>query len=174
MGINTYNLQSVKKELQHLNSGQLTDLCLRLAKYKKDNKELLSYLLFEADNNDGYIQSIKREIDTLFNSLPTHSYYLAKVLRKVLKLITKHVKFMSSKPAEIELLIHYCQQYIMSVDKRTNYKPLRQLLHKQLEKITKLINALHEDLQYDYKTEFEKVVLQADEKMSWINKSDYL
>ena len=174
MGINTYNLQSVKKELQHLSSNQLSDLCLRLAKYKKENKELLSFLLFEASNEDNYIVSIKQEIDELFKSLPSHSYYLAKTLRKVLKLITKHVKFMASKPAEIDLLLHYCQQYINNFDKRTGYKPLRQLLHKQLEKIAKLISALHEDLQHDYKTEFEKVIQQADEKMSWINKHDYV
>jgi hypothetical protein len=174
MGINTYNLQAVKKELQHLSVSQLSDLCLRLAKYKKENKELLSYLLFEADNENAYIESIKQEIDELFKTLPSHSYYLAKTLRKVLKLITKHVKFMGSKPAEIDLLIHYCQQYINHIDKRTGYKPLRQLLHKQLEKIAKLISALHEDLQYDHKNDFEKLLQQADEKMGWINKHDYV
>lgn len=174
MGINTYNLQSVKKELQHLSGAQLTDLCLRLAKYKKENKELLSYLLFEAGNDAGYIENIKQEIDDQFKALPSHSYYLAKSLRKVLKLITKHVKFMASKPAEVDLLLHYCEQYVKYVDKRTGYKPLRQLLHKQLEKTAKLINSLHEDLQYDHQAGFEKVVELADEKMSWINKHDYL
>ena len=174
MGINTYNLQAVKKELQHLSVSQLSDLCLRLAKYKKENKELLSYLLFEVDNEVGYIESIKQEIDELFKTLPNHSYYLAKTLRKILKLITKHVKFMGSKTAEIELLIHYSHQYINHVDKRTGYKPLRQLLHKQLEKVAKLISALHEDLQYDHKHDFEKLAQQADEKMGWINKHDYV
>jgi hypothetical protein len=174
MGITTYNLQSVKKELQHLSSGQMADLCLRLAKYKKENKELLSYLLFEADNEASYIEGIKQEIDALFNELPAHYYYIAKTMRKILKLITKHVKFMASKPAEIDLLLHYCQQYVNHVDRRTGYKPLKQLLHKQLEKVAKLINALHEDLQHDYKTEFEKVAEAADEKMPWINKRDYL
>lgn len=174
MGLNTYNLQSIKKELQHLNSSQLTELCLRLSKYKKDNKELLSYLLFDADNHDNYIDGIKQEMDTLFNELPSHYYYAAKSMRKVLKLITKHTKFMASKPAEIDLLLHYCQQYLNHVDKRTSYKPLRQLLHKQLEKTAKLIGALHEDLQYDHQAGFEKIVNEANEKLTWINKKDYL
>lgn len=174
MGLITYNLQSVKKELQHLSSSQLADLCLRLAKYKKENKELLSYLLFDADNNDTYIEGIKQEMDELFNELPSHYYYAAKSMRKILKLITKHTKFMASKPAEIELMLHYCQQYVNHVDKRTGYKPLRQILHKQLEKTAKLIGALHEDLQYDHKAGFEKAVQEADEKLSWINKNDYL
>ncbi|MFD1255409.1 hypothetical protein ACFQ3S_01255 [Mucilaginibacter terrae] len=174
MGLTTYNLQSVKKELQHLSSSQLADLCLRLAKYKKENKELLSYLLFDAGNHESYIGGIKQEMDDLFKELPAHYYYAAKSMRKILKLITKHTKFMASKPAEIDLLLHYCQQYVTHVDKRTGYKPLRQILHKQLEKTAKLIGALHEDLQYDHKAGFERAVLEADEKLSWINKNDYL
>lgn len=174
MGLNTYNLQVIKKELQHLSGSQLTELCLRLSKYKKENKELLSYLLFEANNHDSYIEGIKQEVDGMFNELPSHYYYAAKSMRKILKLIAKHAKFMASKPAEIELLIYYCQQYVNHVDKRTGYKPLRQLLHKQLEKVAKLIGALHEDLQYDHRSGFEKVVNEADEKLSWINKHDYL
>ena len=50
MSITTYGLQDIKKELQHLSSLQIADLCLRLSRYKKENKELLAYLLFEADN----------------------------------------------------------------------------------------------------------------------------
>jgi len=174
MGIITYNLQSIKKELQHLSSDQLAELCLRLTKYKKENKELLSYLLFEANNEAGYIEGIKQEMDTLFAEMNNHYYYQAKSLRKILRLVTKHTKFMASKSAEIDLLLHFSKQYSIYIDKRIGYKPLKQLLHRQLEKIAKLISALHEDLQYDYKNEFETVVLQADEQYSWINKRDYL
>jgi hypothetical protein len=174
MAINSYNLQSIKKELQHLSGGQLSDLCLRLAKYKKENKELLAYLLFEADNENSYIDNVKHEIDELFGTLPNHSYYQAKLLRKTLKLISKHSKFMASKPAEISLLLHFCRQYTAYIERRTTYKPLRQLLTKQLEKVTKLAGKLHEDLQYDFREELEQVIEQAAAKMSWINKTDYL
>jgi uncharacterized protein (UPF0335 family) len=174
MGINTYNLQSVKKELQHLSSSQLTDLCLRLAKYKKENKELVSYLLFEAENEGSYIQGIKEEVEDLYKTLPSHSYYQAKLLRKILKLIAKHAKFMASKPAEIDLLMHYCEQYLKRIERKITYKPLRQLLSKQLEKAGKLIGNLHEDLQFDYRTDYEKLVTHAAETMTWINKHDYV
>jgi uncharacterized protein (UPF0335 family) len=174
MGINTYNLQSVKKELQHLSSSQLTDLCLRLAKYKKENKELLSYMLFEAENENGYVQGIKEEVEDLYKTLPSHSYYQAKLLRKILKLIAKHAKFMASKPAEIDLLMHYCEQYLKRIERKITYKPLRQLLSKQLEKTGKLIGNLHEDLQFNYQADYEKLVTRAAETMSWINKHDYV
>ena len=39
-------LADIKKELQELEPKQLAELCIALAKYKKDNKEYLDYLLF--------------------------------------------------------------------------------------------------------------------------------
>ncbi|WP_157541214.1 hypothetical protein [Mucilaginibacter aquatilis] len=174
MGIITYNLQFIKKELQHLNSSQLTDLCLRLTKYKKENKELLSFLLFEAHNESGYIDGVKEEMDDLFLQMNSHYFYQAKGMRKVLRLVTKHAKFMASKPAEIELLLHFCKLYISKVEKKISYKPLKLLLHRQLEKTAKLISGLHEDLQYDYKNELESTASQADAQYAWINKQDYL
>lgn len=174
MAINTHNLQAIKKELQHMGGAQMADLCLRLAKYKKDNKELLAYLLFEANNSDDYVDSIKQEVQLMFAHLPSHSYYAAKSTRKILTLINKHNKFIAQKPVEIDLLISFCHQYIRYVDKRTNYKPLRQLLTRQLEKIKKLISTLHEDLQFDYQSSFEGLVQEANEKISWINQHDFL
>ena len=57
---------TIKKELQHLSSDELTELCLRLSRFKKENKELLTYLLFESQNEDAYIQSIKMFVDEQF------------------------------------------------------------------------------------------------------------
>ena len=42
-------LSDLKKVLLVLNTTELTEICLRLAKYKKENKELLAYLLFDAN-----------------------------------------------------------------------------------------------------------------------------
>ena len=41
-------VSELKEELKHLPPAQLLELCLRLARFKKENKELLTYLLFEA------------------------------------------------------------------------------------------------------------------------------
>jgi hypothetical protein len=55
-------VNEIKKELQSLAPEQVLQLCMRLAKYKKDNKELFSYLLFEAHNEAQYIEQIKQDI----------------------------------------------------------------------------------------------------------------
>ena len=40
-------VHEIKVELSTLKAAELVDLCLRLTKFKKENKELLTYLLFE-------------------------------------------------------------------------------------------------------------------------------
>jgi hypothetical protein len=174
MSITTYGLQDIKKEIQHLNHEQLAVLCLRLARYKKENKELMAYLLFEADNDQAFIEQIKAEAGFMFSQLPVHSYHAAKSLRKILRLISKYTKFIGTKEAEIELLINFCNNYLQYADKRTGYKPLRLILIRQLIKLRALIGKLHEDLQYDYSQEYNAMVEAAEIKFTWINKSEHL
>ena len=58
----------IRKTLEHLDKDHLKQLCLRLARFKLENKELLTYLLFEADDELSYVQSIKNQLDGLFET----------------------------------------------------------------------------------------------------------
>jgi hypothetical protein len=174
MSITAYGVQQIKKELQHLSQEQLAELCLRLVRYKKENKELLAYLLFESSNEQDFIESIKAEAGFMFSQLPAQSYFTAKALRKILKMLTKYTKFIGSKPAEIELLINFCQNYLQYVIRQTAYKPIRLIFTRQLEKIRVSISKLHEDLQFDYSQDYNKMLDDADIKLSWLNKKSYL
>ena len=51
-------VHEIKTELNHLKSDDLVELVLRLSKFKKENKELLTYLLFEAHDEQGFIKSV--------------------------------------------------------------------------------------------------------------------
>ena len=62
----TATVKQLKDELKHNSSEELINLCLRLSRFKKENKELLTYLLFEAHDEDTYIENVKLEIDSLF------------------------------------------------------------------------------------------------------------
>lgn len=104
-------IAEIKTALQNLPASKLATLCLQLAKYKKDNKELLSYLLFEDNNLAGYIASVKIEIDELFLDInKTNLYFAKKTIRKILRITNKHVRYTGSKQAEAELLIYFCRQ----------------------------------------------------------------
>ena len=64
-------LKELKLELSELSQEQLLKICLHLAKFKKENKELLTYLLLESESEDGYIETVKEEVDELFKSINT-------------------------------------------------------------------------------------------------------
>jgi hypothetical protein len=174
MSITAYGLQDIKKEVQHMNTLQVAELCLRLARYKKENKELLAYLLFEANDEPGFVEKVKAEVGFMFSQLPSQSYASAKYIRKILRLIGKYNKFIGSKQAEIDLLVNFCYNYLQYTERRTSYKPLRLILTRQVQKIQGLIGKLHEDLQYDYSENYNSMLTEAEKKFPWFYKNDYL
>ena len=50
------SIKDIKTELKKRTNDELLELCLHLSKFKKENKELLTYLLFEAHDETGYIE----------------------------------------------------------------------------------------------------------------------
>jgi uncharacterized FlaG/YvyC family protein len=50
---------------------------------------------------------------------------------------------------------------------------LRLIFTRQLDKIRKAIDKLHEDLQFDYSQDFNAMLVEAEEKLKWLNKNDY-
>ncbi|RZV67606.1 MAG: hypothetical protein EX254_02785, partial [Flavobacteriaceae bacterium] len=68
----------IKKELKERSHQDLMDLCLRLARFKKENKELLTYLLFESHNEEGYIETVKDEVDLQFDNINADSFFYIK------------------------------------------------------------------------------------------------
>ena len=98
------SISDIKKELQTLHAKEIAQLCLRLARYKKENKELLGYLLFNAHNVEAYVAELKEEIKGLFNEMnQTKLFFAKKTLRKILRFINRQVKFMQDKQTEAEL-----------------------------------------------------------------------
>ncbi len=105
------SIQEIKQELKSLSPNALSELCLRLAKFKKDNKELMTYLLFESADEGAYLVNIKNEIDAEFAELPKPNLYLTKKsLRKVLRITLKQIRYTASAQAEVELLTYFCRK----------------------------------------------------------------
>ncbi len=134
----------------------LLELCLRLAKFKKDNKELLAYLLFDANDLPAYINLIREEIDEHFVAMNVSNLYLMKKsLRKILRLVTKYSRYTGSKQAEIELRIYFCQSLRKSGLPWERSAAISKLYSQQLVSIYALMESLHDDLRYDYAKEVE-------------------
>jgi hypothetical protein len=73
--MNSPKLAELKKELNYLELPEVKELCLRLAKYKTENKELLRYLLFYHDKKEVYVNEIKQLIINEFDDLHPSIYY---------------------------------------------------------------------------------------------------
>lgn len=145
------SINEIKQELTAISPATLLSLCIRLAKYKKENKELLSYLLFEAHDETAYIENVKQQMEDQFGEINlTNVYFIKKSLRKILRLTGKHIRYTASKQAEVELLLHFCSLIKTSSIPVQRNAVLKNLYQFQLKKIAKVIATLHEDLQYDY------------------------
>ena len=151
-------VKELKTELNYQTKEQLLELCLRLSRFKKENKELLTYLLFEADSETGYIESVKQEIDEQFKLINTSSYfYIKKSVRKILRMAKKYIRYSKNKETEIEILLHFCKILKEMKPSIASNQTLQNILNRQILLIKKLVNTLHEDLQYDYNLELEEL-----------------
>lgn len=150
------SISILKKELNLRPPEELMVLCMRLVKYKKENKELLNYLLFEANDEDQYIHSVKREIDSQFAEINRSTmYYMKKSLRKILRITQKYIHYSGLRRTEVELLIYYCGKIKTSGIAIHSSTALNKLYLAQIQKIRNALATMHEDLQYDYEQELK-------------------
>ena len=148
----------IKQELKQRTPAELVELCLRLARFKKENKELLTYLLFESGDRENYINSVKASIDEGFSEInKTSIYYAKKSLRKILRIANKFIRYSGDPVVQTEVLLHYAQ-LLNALD--LGWRKSTQLMNLYkgvLRKIELSVGSLHEDLQYDYLKSFERL-----------------
>ena len=104
-------VRELKQEISGRSHDELVKLCLRLSKFKKENKELLTYLLYESSNESAYINNVKKEIERDFEEINKDSYfYIKKSVRKILRNTKKYIRYSGKKETEVELLIYFCTE----------------------------------------------------------------
>jgi hypothetical protein len=150
------SIQEIKATLKTRSQSELLELCLRLARFKKENKELLTFLLFEADDLQAYLDAVKKELDDELAAINTGSlHWVKKSMRRLLRMLNKHIRYTGSKTAEAELRIYFCsrlKQLPVSIFKST---ALTNLYYSQLKKAEAALKGMHEDLQRDYQVQLD-------------------
>ena len=107
----TATIGELKKEMQSLTHSELVTLCIRLARFKAENKELLNYLVFEQHDTLNYAASVKAHITGELLTIAAQKPHTAKKsIRRVGRLVGKHIRIAGSKRVEAELLIHFCRK----------------------------------------------------------------
>ena len=152
------SLLEIKRELKIRDAEEVLQLCQHLGRFKKDNKELLTYLLLESMDEDAYVASIKNQIDELLDQLNASTLYFAKKgLRKILRNSTKNILYSGNKPTEVEMLLHFCKKMKTSSIEIQRSVQSQNLFDRQVQKIHKAMSGLHEDLQADYQYELQNL-----------------
>jgi hypothetical protein len=158
MTMKAVSIKELKEELANCTPKEIRDLCLRLARFKKENKELLTYLLFESSDEGMYVENIKEEVDLQFEQINRKSPYLIKKsFRKILRTIRKYSRYSQKKETEVDLLLYFCtklKKFTPSIQKNTG---LHNFYIRLIEAIRKKVTLLHEDLQFDFTTELDKL-----------------
>jgi DNA polymerase III gamma/tau subunit len=154
------SLNDIKKALNSKDQEEIVALCLRMARYKKENKELLSYLLFQSDDEQHYVETLMKEIDEQFEGVEfTTTYKFTKQVRKILRYVNKHIKYSGQPSTQVELLMHFCSHLLGIVKSKRNQTVLVNMYAQQIKKIQTALGKLHEDLQYDFVKQMEKMGL---------------
>jgi len=152
------SVKEIRIELNDKSHKELVEYCLSLSKFKKENKELLTYLLFESGDEWSYIEGIKREIDEEFKEINTKSYYLAKKrLRKILRTLKKYIRYSKKKQTDVEIMLYFCKKLKELFPSVSKSYVLRNIYEREIANIRKKILLLHEDLQFDYEAELEEL-----------------
>lgn len=150
-------LAEIKRELKTLEPEAIIAICLRLGRFKKDNKELLTYLLFEAHDESSYVRLLKEDVEEMMQEVNTSNlYYAKKGLQKIVRLLNKSLRFSGNRQTEVEVRMHFCAcMKEMGIDLK-RHNTIHNLYHREIGRIEKAMQALHEDLQADYEQELER------------------
>lgn len=152
----TASIKDLKNGLKNIPQERLVELCLQLVKYKKENKELLSYLLFQVHDEELFIADVKAVIDEEFSGISKKSaFHGRKAVRKALRITTKYIKYSKLKPTEVELLIHFCKKLRKAGISLNASNAMGALYMRQVAKVKKTVASMHEDLQFDYEQDIQ-------------------
>lgn len=144
------SIAELKKNIQDINPARLTEILLRLARFKKENKELLTYLIFYDNEEWEFINQVKIMIDEMFTEVNTDGvYYAKKTIRKIIRVGNKFIRISGKPETACEILLHIASGIQeLNLDIRKS-QVLINMYNALLKKSDTMMKSLHEDLQYD-------------------------
>lgn len=159
----TAGVREIRQELEAQSPKELINIIQRLARFKKENKELLTFLLFEAHDLDGHLAAVREELLTSMLDIQPERIYLAKkTVRKALRIANKHIRLIGSKAAEAEIRLHVCRLLQQSGLPIERNPVLLRIFQTQMRTARKAIDTLHEDLQWELLREADRIEIGSD------------
>jgi hypothetical protein len=116
-------------------------------------------MLFEADDEASYIIHVKEYLDEMFGEVnKSNLYYAKKNIRKILRHANKFIRYSGKDETEMEILLYLAAGIRdLGLDLQKS-QVLMNLYNGIMKKADKKINSLHEDLQYDFRREYDALM----------------
>ncbi|WP_075351270.1 hypothetical protein [Algoriphagus marinus] len=150
------SLAQLKKELSYLPEKELIEVILELSKFSRDNKSFLFFKLNEKDNPGLFVEMAQEDLANEFqNARADHYYYAKKSAQKIRRKMNKLLKLTKNKTDQIEVILFFCEQLKENGFLDHRHAVLDNIYQMQVKKAVKLIDGLHEDLQFDYEGRIE-------------------
>lgn len=160
----TASIKEIKDELKDSSKEELLEHIFRLLRFKKENKELLSYILFNADDESSFVGELRKEIAYQFEQIESSSlYYTSKSIRKILRFTKKFIRYSGRKESEAALLICFCDGMVNLKPNVLRSKTMQNLFDRQIASITRSVNGLHEDLKFDFEEDLIRLKVHCSE-----------
>ncbi len=157
-----YSIPQLQKELATRSPNEVLEIAAKLAKFRKENKDYLTYLLFGSADEQEYVKESKEKINESFATISRKSAYTTKKgLQKVIRVLYKLIKNSKSKQTEIELRIFFCNKVKSARINLDSSKVINNIYYREIEKIEAVYVKLHEDLRYDYKPDMERLGIES-------------
>ncbi len=150
-------LNELKKDLANCTDKQLVDHLLSLARLKKENKEMLSYLLGYGGRPLEYGEVYKSLIDDCFTDISENPYFAKKTLQKIKRIISKYYRFTSSRQGEAELYAHFLEGFCKHIHPDTRHKQVLGIGIFALKKLNAIAAQVHEDISGDVLKELDRL-----------------
>lgn len=148
--------RTIKAEIKERSHEELVELCMRLSRFKKENKALITYELFLKDDEWAFCQETKEQITEDLSAITNKQvFWLKKSVRKVLKEVSLLLRFTKEPRIEIELLTHFALELNRIVPEVHRSRILKNLYVRQVNRIQKIQQKLPEDLRLDYQADLD-------------------
>lgn len=147
------SLTEIKKTLHHVSEKELIAIISDLAKFSVDNKRYLYFQLYGREQPDLFESMVKEALLEEFDKANTNYAHVAKKsAQKIRRLLNKYLKYSKDKAIKAELIAFFCEQMIEYEYLSFHHPVIHNLYAVQIGKMEKLVQGLHEDLQFDFET----------------------
>jgi hypothetical protein len=138
---------------------RLAELCSALAKYKKEIKEYLGYLLFDDSDRVAYVEEVGHELRALVEAIDPsqNAYFTKKNLRRIQRAMNRYCRFVGEPGAAAEIRLQFLRALQNTAIPFRQHAQLQNIVDQEKKRTRMLIEDIHEDIRTDFEKALDEI-----------------